>query len=385
MKIFLNLLAGTTGGQVTRAKALLDRIKDNNSGIKLVVVKDHNLLKEYQTSAQIEIINVHLGNGRFKIFNRIWWETFSMPSLVRESIADIFITFSHFLPYRKFDIPTFVGVSNLAPFSAIALNEESAFTRSKFKLLRKTILSSAKRATAVMALSYTAEKVLTKHGVPARKIVVIPIGVDDFWCAPSEKAMILKVIGISTPFYLYVSHFYRYKNHLRLIDAYAKLPSSIQMQKKLVLVGKFENLGYIDEIKQLIVSKNVEDKVILISGQDMVTLRALYQSTDLFIFPSLVENCPNILLEAMAAGAPVATINIAPMTEYCEEAAVYFDGMSASDIARAIRELSINPSKTDLMRVLSKRRANNYSWDMFVNMIIIEARKIISLSNNIYI
>jgi glycosyltransferase involved in cell wall biosynthesis len=383
MKLFLNLLAGNTGGQITRAKALLDRINNNNSGIQVLVVKDYKILKEYQSTNEVEIHNVNIGNGKLRILKRFWWETFKMPKIVHNSKSDIFITFSHFLPFRKFKIPTFVGVSNLAPFSSIALNEESFFTRIKFKLLGKTILSSLKRATAVMALSYTAEKVLIEHGIPAKKIVVIPIGVDDFWSKSSDKN--LKEIGLNSPFFLYVSHFYRYKNHLRLIEAYSQLQFSIQFQYKLVLVGKFENLSYVDEIKKFIHSKNLHDKVVLISGQETLTLRALYQSADLFIFPSLVENCPNILLEAMAAGAPVATINIAPMTEYCEKAAVYFDGMSASDIARVISELSVNTIKKDLMRVSSKKQVSNYTWDMFVNLIIIEANKIISLSNKKYI
>jgi hypothetical protein len=67
--------------------------------------------------------------------------------------------------------------------------------------------------------------------------------------------------------------------------------------------------------------------------------------------------------------------------EYCEKAAVYFDGLSASDIASTISKLSINSIQKDLMRVSSKKRASYYSWDMFVNLIIIEAKKIISSSN----
>ncbi len=379
MKIFLNILAGTTGGQITRAKALLDRIINNNLDIQILVVKDYNTLIEYQSTPHVEIHNVNIGNGKLKIIKRFWWETFIMPSVVDNSKSDIFITFSHFLPFRKFRIPTFVGVSNLAPFSSVALKEESFYTRIKFKLLGKTIISSLKRATAVMALSYTAEKVLIKYGVPANKIVVIPIGVDDFWSLESQN--LLNQIDLKGPFFLYVSHFYRYKNHLRLIEAYSQLPSSIQVDYKLVLVGKFENIKYVEEIKELVSSKNLNDKIVLMPGKDVLTLRALYQATDLFIFPSLVENCPNILLEAMAAGAPIATINIPPMTEYCEKSAVYFDGLSASDIASTISKLSINSYQKDLMRVSSKKRASFYSWDMFVNLIIIEAKKIISSSN----
>ena len=59
MKIFLNILAGTTGGQITRAKALLDRIINNNLDIQILVVKDYNTLIEYQSTPHVEILNVN--------------------------------------------------------------------------------------------------------------------------------------------------------------------------------------------------------------------------------------------------------------------------------------------------------------------------------------
>ena len=142
MKIFLNILAGTTGGQVTRAKALLDRIINDNSGIQIVIVKDNMILNEFRSSEHVEIINVPIGNGKLKIFKRFLWETFKMPIIIRNTKSDILLTFSHFLPFRKLKIPTFVGVSNLAPFSKIALKEESVISKIKFYFLKKSILSS---------------------------------------------------------------------------------------------------------------------------------------------------------------------------------------------------------------------------------------------------
>ena len=279
-----------------------------------------------------------------------------------------------------FRSPTFVGVSNLAPFSIPALSDESFFKKLKLIILRKTILSSVRRADAVMALSFTAEKVLTEFGVSKKKIIVIPIGVDSFWSIPVDSKDYLQNLSLDSPFYLYVSHFYSYKNHMRLIEAYNSLPSTIKDNKKLVLVGKFEDISYVGKIKKMIFSYNLEDKVLLIPGLDKDHLKVLYQSAELFIFPSLVENCPNILLEAMAAGAPIVSADIAPMTEYCQGAAVYFNGLDTKSITNAIQELHLDNIKLEKMRILSKKRSESYSWDNFVNAIIFETKKIILLS-----
>ena len=76
---------------------------------------------------------------------------------------------------------------------------------------RKTIISSSHKASLVLALSSTAKDLLINLGVNKDKIFLNPIGVDSFWKEKSNNEDFLKKYNINKKYFLYVSHFYRYK------------------------------------------------------------------------------------------------------------------------------------------------------------------------------
>lgn len=375
MKIFLNLISGTLGGQITRAKAILERI-DNFDNIEIIVVKNIDVLNEFNNK-KITFINVNHGFGLIKLVRRFFWENFIMPNLIKKLKPNIFLTFSNYLPLIKLDIPTFVGISNLAPFSSIALKEESLINRIKFFLLKKSILNSSKKATKVIALSHTAVDVLFSNGINKDKIFLNPIGVDKFWSENGVNEQIETQYGINKSFYLYVSHFYRYKNHINLINSYASLNSKIKSKRQLVLIGRPENKRYFEEIKNLIIKLNLVNNIILIPGLNSNDLRYFYQKSFLFIFCSLVENSPNILLEAMSASCPIITLKIPPMSEYCSSCAEFYDEKHHTSLVNVLNELDSNIEKINKMRLASQNQSKNFSWDSFVNSLFIKFKEYI--------
>tara|TARA_B110000238_G_scaffold13339_1_gene13053 strand:- start:3471 stop:4595 length:1125 start_codon:yes stop_codon:yes gene_type:complete len=368
LKIFLNLISVKTGGQIIRASKFIEKTEKDSSKIELVIVKQVSVLSNLKNSSKIKIINIDLGT-HFSVLKRFFWENFLMHKLIRINSCNIFLTFSHYLPFKKIKIPTIVGVSNLAPFSKIAISEESYFYKIKFWILGKTIISSSHKASLVLALSSTAKDLLINLGVNKDKIFLNPIGVDSFWKEKSNNEDFLKKYNINKKYFLYVSHFYRYKNHFRLIRAYANLSLEIQNKYNLILIGKPMNPSYFNKIKKTISDLSLEKNILLIPGLPREDLRVFYQNCSLFIFPSLVENCPNILLEAMASGAPIATVNIDPMKEYCLDYAVYFDGTKVESIKNAIIKF-IENNNHQKMQKLSLKRSKDFSWDTFVNNII---------------
>ena len=61
-----------------------------------------------------------------------------------------------------------------------------------------------------------------------------------------------------------------------------------------------------------------------------------YALADLGLFASSYENMPNILLETMVSGLPIAYSSIGPMPEILENAGVYFNPKSRLEIANAL-------------------------------------------------
>jgi len=290
--------------------------------------------------------------------------------LMRKKKLDVYLTFSHYLPqWLNSSVFSIVGVSNLAPFSIEAWEAERGLVRLKMWLLRRSIVSSVKRADKVIALSRTCERVLVEQGVGEEKITVIPNGVErcSSDCADGIESV---VSSFGSSYILSVSHFHRYKNFDRLVEAYSLLTRGLQQDFSLVIVGKPYNLKYFNEIKDLIAHRGIDNRVFIIPGMERAQLDLLYRNASLFVFPSLIENSPNILLEAMAYGLPILASNIDPMPEFGGEGICYFDGLSATDLVREMDKLlSDLDGRADFGR-RAKLRANSYSWSAFTEKVV---------------
>ena len=367
MKIFLNLISVNAGGQLIRASKFLKKIEKDNKDIQVLVVKKKSVLSEIRSTENRNVINLA---EKFNLFKRLWWENFEMYNLIEYHSCDVFLTFSHYLPIKKINIPTIVGISNLAPFSKVALSEEKLYYKLKFWILGKTIIHSAKKANCILALSLTAKDKLLDLGLKPSKVFYNPIGVDNFWKIDVKNYAKPKVYDFRKKYFLYVSHFYRYKNHFRLIEAYSLLPSNVKNKYNLILIGSPFNKPYFEETKNLILNLNLEQNIILIPGLCREDLRVFYQNSSLFIFPSLVENCPNILLEAMASGNPICTVDIDPMKEYCMNAAFYFDGNNIESIKNSIIKYLSSKDNCKELKNRSLQRSEDFSWDHFSENLI---------------
>ena len=368
IKVFLNLISVKSGGQIVRAQKFIALASLAESNIELHIVKLDGIFDELNLNKNIFVYNINLGN-RMHFFNRLIWENFYMSKLIESIGANVFLSFSHYLPFKKLKIPSILGISNLAPFVTLGSEDESWFFRVKFKILKKSINYSLAKSDLILALSLTAQKKLLELDYDENKILYCPIGVEPDWHIGVQDSSLLDKYNIKNKFFLYVSHFYGYKNHKRLINAYTNLPRNIRNEYKLVLVGRAMNKSYYSKVIDLIVKYRLNNNVIVIDGLERESLKLFYQKCELFIFPSLVENCPNSLLEAMASGSPIIASNIEPMTEYCLDAAIYFDPRNEWSIRNAILQY-INNDHFKEMRHLSRERSKSFTWEDFTSLLV---------------
>lgn len=159
-------------------------------------------------------------------------------------------------------------------------------------------------------------------------------------------------------FILYVGQYSDYKNIRRMGDAHQALLET-HPDLGLVLVGRlgkdtrsvqayFEKRGY----KNIIFTGFIPDE-----QRDW-----LYSKTAAYVFPSLMEGFGLPGLEAMAAGAPVASSNATCLPEVYGEAAHYFNPTDTDDMARAIGDiLSGDTLRTELVEK-GHACVKNYSW-----------------------
>ncbi|RPI38962.1 MAG: glycosyltransferase family 1 protein [Betaproteobacteria bacterium] len=371
--VVLNLLAATEGGQVTRARHFLQLLRRYDADTPFLVLKARGSLPFCESTEGIEVREVELpGQGLPRAGRRMLWENRVLPKLMAPRARRVYLTFSHYLPVTfPAQAVSVVGVSNLAPFSQEAMAAEPRLLgRMKLRALSRTVISSARRATAVIALSDTCKRVLVNRGVASEKIHVVPNGVTPVIPGQHADTRLLNVLGLREGYVLCVSHFHRYKNFSTLVEAYSLLTPAFRAAFPLVIVGKPLDADCFADVQRQIRASGLEECIRLIPGVEHGAVLSLYAHAALFVFPSLVENCPNILLEAMASGLPVLAGRIAPMPEFGGDAARYFEPLSALDMARAIEEVACDAALRASMRESSLRQTEKFTWDNFTARVV---------------
>jgi len=88
----------------------------------------------------------------------------------------------------------------------------------------------------------------------------------------------------------------------------------------------------------------------------------LYETSRIFVFPSLQENFPTVLLEAMQAGCAIITTNADGCAEVIGNAGIATDPERPDQIRAALLELMQDDEKTAKYREAGYRRIKNFRW-----------------------
>jgi len=170
----------------------------------------------------------------------------------------------------------------------------------------------------------------------------------------------LGALGLrDTPYILYVSTIEPRKNHLALVQAYARLRQQDRaIPHKLVLVGP-KWLGHepvFDAISRLGLDAHV------IHFEKVDELETLYNGADAFVFPSLYEGFGLPILEAMACGTPVVASNVTASPEVVGDAGLLVDPRDESALCDSIRRLLTDADLRSELVARGLRRAATFSW-----------------------
>jgi glycosyltransferase involved in cell wall biosynthesis len=257
---------------------------------------------------------------------------------------------------------------NLLPFEWSEMKRYGwTFYALKFLILRLVQTWTFRKADGLIFLTNYAQRVvLNSIGCVKGKTRVISHGVSPrFFRAPPPQ-LDLRIFSKADPCrVLYVSIVSPYKHQWQVAEAIAHLRST-GIPVVLELVGPpCEGLGRLQETLH-----RVDPNGEFIAYRGAVayeSLDKLYAGADIGVFASSCENMPNILIEGMAAGLPMACSRKGPMPEVLGDAGVYFNPEDPSDIARALRELVDSAELRAKLAQAAFERANTYSWQRCAN------------------
>jgi glycosyltransferase involved in cell wall biosynthesis len=98
-------------------------------------------------------------------------------------------------------------------------------------------------------------------------------------------------------------------------------------------------------------------------------LMDFYRAAKIFVFPSVMENFPMVLLEAMDAGCAMITTKDAGCSEAVGRAAVMVEPRSADQIRSALDQLMHNQSEINRLSRLAKERAAELAWPQIAHQV----------------
>jgi glycosyltransferase involved in cell wall biosynthesis len=253
--------------------------------------------------------------------------------------------------------PTILTIHDLA-----FLREPDCAFPSLRDYLARVVPRGVRNATHIVAVSENTKSDLVElFDTSAEKITTIYEGVDGRFRPStdiSESRDVLGRHGVCDPYILSVGTLEPRKNYVRLLEAYAQA-RKLGIRQLLVIAG---GEGWLFEpIYRRIRELHLADYVKILHPDDALLL-ALYQSADLFIFPSLYEGFGLPVLEALACGTPVACSNSSAMPEVVGECAITFDPRDVDGIANALRLGLTDEPRRRSLTLRGPEQAAHFPW-----------------------
>jgi glycosyltransferase involved in cell wall biosynthesis len=296
------------------------------------------------------------------LLRRLAWQRWMLPKLLRETKADLLWVPGGSIVARFRPVVTMSR--NMLPFEWRELSRFGfSLTTLKLAVLRWSQSRSFRRADGTIFLTRYAFDTVTKITGPlAGETSIIPHGVDTrFRMVPRRQRSASELTTADPLRVVYVSTIDEFKHQWHVVEAIGRLrQDGIPIRLDLYGSARASTLPRLTEAM-----RNVDpnDKFIRYwGGVDYGEIHKCYAMADVCVFASSCENMPNILIESMAAGLPIACSDRGPMPEVLGNAGEYFDPEKPESIADAVRKLAESPELRAEKASAASAAASAFSW-----------------------
>lgn len=233
-----------------------------------------------------------------------------------------------------------------------------------------------KRMYMLITITEHLKKFLIERGVLDKKIVVSPDAVDlALFDANVDTRVVRKNFNIPTDKFvvLYAGQLFQWKGVRTLISASRILPNNYMT---VIVGGDSASIGS--------VQKDSWRNLIFIGQRPVYEIPALLKSADVLVSPNSGKQeiskhytSPLKLFEYMASGVPMVVSRLPSLQEIVSDDDVFFfEPDSASDLARAIREVVEHQEDAKNRARHAKEKVKQYTW-------LLRAKRIYDILKNI--
>jgi glycosyltransferase involved in cell wall biosynthesis len=262
-------------------------------------------------------------------------------------------SFAGLLPHLRNRPAIMATLHDLAP-----LRDPGALTRSQLSRFYTTCLELSLADRVVCDSTSSAEDAVKYLKIPEEKLAVLLLGVDfEAFARPVEPVALPETV----------------RNTFRVLSVGSSLPRK-NLQCLLPVVRDLKRRGV--RVSVLRAGSRLPEElrtqlVEILGGTHLLEfglltdelLVRLYQSSDVFFMPSLLEGFGLPILEAMAAGCSVVSSNASSLAEVAGDAALLFDPARPQEATDHLHRLAGDSQTRSELRNKGRVRARSLSWE----------------------
>ncbi len=357
MHVGINAARARSGGAQAHLIGIFEFLDPSKHGFDKITLWSYDaLLKSIQSRNWLAKKETSYSDR--SIFAQLAWERFSLAKQAKELGVDVML---------NVDAGTVCTFSPAVTMSrdmlAFEAGEASRFgigrERWRQAALKYLQCRSLTKSDGSIFLTEYAKKVIQAQCGAAKCATVIPHGVaENFRMKPRRRSWRTNAASVQVT---YVSPVWLFKHQWNVVEAIGALRSmGISVTLRLVGGGEPKALERLN--KQISISDPKREFVDYIGPCGHKDLPKHLQETDVFIFASTCENMPNSLLEAMAAGLPIACSNRGPMPEILGAGGEYFDPEIPESIQEAVMRIIMDPTYGRRLSQIAYNLSEKYSW-----------------------
>lgn len=295
------------------------------------------------------------------------WEQVSLPLSVIHDQLDILHCPGNsapvFLPGSVKLVLSIMDVMYMFPASKLP-KSPSLYQRIGREYLKHIVPIVARRAAAIITISASSrDDILQYLDLPKERVSVAWLAANEA-CRTIPEASELNFVrtkyDLNSPFILTLGAVDPRKNTAKIIEAYAKFRRQFTGPFKLAVIGLPANgMGAFRSLAERL---GVGKEVIFAGFVSESDLVALYNSADLFLYPSLYEGFGLPILEAMVCGTPVITSPSGSIPEIAGDAVVMVNPRDVNEIVAAMMRVTSDTVLHGNLIAMGKKQAEAFSW-----------------------
>jgi glycosyltransferase involved in cell wall biosynthesis len=296
-------------------------------------------------------------------YRRVLWERKNLGQIVREQGADVLFTPYQIGP-RAPGIRQVLMIRNMEPF-LFDVYHYSLKTWVRNRLLRWASTRCLRRADRVIAVSEFALEQLTRGlGIDAERVRTIYHGRPDFGNTAdnSQDRDCLGQIGIQGDYLLTCGSLLPYRRCEDVITAFSQCAPKLGAGMQLVIAGAGTDYRYRESIRKAIAASPARERIQAVGHVPWKTMATLYRHCTACVVATEIEACPNIAIEAMAAGCVIVSGDRPPLPEMFKGCALEYRARDIGQLAQQMRTAVRDAPMRQEMKAKALDRAEEFSW-----------------------